>query len=227
MLPMLLAAALASPTPVLVELFTSEGCSSCPSADAALQRIQAEAPPGSLVLALEEHVDYWDNLGWRDPYSSAFFTERQRGYAASLSRSRVYTPQMVVDGAAEFVGSDEGEARRQIALAARAKKPLVGLSQAGGLLKIQPPPLEEAGELWLAVSESGLQSKVERGENEGKLLKHAPVARSLKRLGEVPKAGAPVEAKVEAAKGRSLQAVVFVTSARTRKVLAAASLALE
>ena len=101
---MLLAVAL----PILIELFTSEGCSSCPPADAALARLAEKQPaPGVQLLVLSEHVDYWNNLGWRDPFSAGQFTERQSRYAPAVARSRVYTPQAVVDGRLEVLGSDE------------------------------------------------------------------------------------------------------------------------
>ena len=94
-------------TPVVVELFTSEGCSSCPPADRLLAQLDQTQPvPGAQIIALEQHVDYWNDLGWMDPFSSVLFSERQQDYINALHASTAYTPEMVVDGAAEFVGGD-------------------------------------------------------------------------------------------------------------------------
>ncbi|MCU1263294.1 MAG: hypothetical protein JWO80_6179, partial [Bryobacterales bacterium] len=99
-------------TPVVVELFTSEGCSSCPPADKLLAEIERAQPVANAqVLVLSEHVDYWNRLGWRDPFSSVQFSQRQSDYSAAFQKDGVYTPQMVVDGRAEFVGSNAGDAK--------------------------------------------------------------------------------------------------------------------
>src|SRR5579862_3602908 len=110
-------------TPVLVELFTSEGCSSCPPADALLTKLNEEQPVRRVqIIALEEHVDYWDRQGWRDPFSSAEFTARQKGYVQQLQLDAAYTPQMLIDGRREVVGSDSQGALRELAKAAHNAK---------------------------------------------------------------------------------------------------------
>ena len=121
--PKPVAAAGGEPVPVLVELFTSEGCSSCPPADALLAKLDAAQPvAGARVIVLSEHVTYWNSLGWRDPFSSDAMTERQHQYADRFGLSDVYTPQAVVDGAAELVGSDGRAMLQAITKAAATAK---------------------------------------------------------------------------------------------------------
>jgi len=125
---------------VVVELFTSEGCSSCPPADALLQRLAAAGQDGVRVIALGEHVDYWDRLGWKDRFSSGELTARQRTYASRFNIDSIYTPQMVVDGRTEFVGSDASAARSAITKAAAARHGTVTLALEGGPERPAPQP---------------------------------------------------------------------------------------
>ena len=114
--------------PVVVELFTSEGCSSCPPADALLQKLEAQQPvAGAEIIALEEHVDYWNHDGWVDPYSSSEWTERQQAYAA-LFKNDPYTPELVVDGRSQFVGNNARKAEVEIEKAARGVKTEVAIT---------------------------------------------------------------------------------------------------
>ncbi len=168
--------------PVLVELFTSEGCSSCPQADAALSRLRSDPALASVeVIPLELHVDYWNRLGWADPFSAPEFTARQEEYARVLGGDGLYTPQMVVDGWISGVAST-GALRRGVEKAATRQKQvlevLVASARPGLDVVVRPPP-GLAGRLLVAISEDRLSSKVERGENRGLTLAHGPVARLL------------------------------------------------
>src|ERR1700716_2289430 len=115
-------------TPVLVELFTSEGCSSCPPADSLLQKLDQQPIAGEQIIVLSEHVDYWNHIGWKDPYSGRFYSDRQGTYARRLGDG-VSTPQMVVDGTSHFVGSDATVANQAFAKALTRPKVAVRLSQ--------------------------------------------------------------------------------------------------
>ncbi len=183
-------------TPVLVELFTSEGCSSCPPADALLVRLDRSQPVSSAeLIVLSEHVDYWNDIGWRDPYSSHENSERQSAYAAQFGLGSIYTPQMVVDGHFELVGSDERKAKQAIENAVKEMKIPVSISfslsdEKAAILQIETGPLptsastESAG-VFLAIADDSDESHVFRGENAGRTLKHVAVLRNLSQIGTV------------------------------------------
>ena len=228
-------------TPVVVELFTSEGCSSCPPADANLAKLEEKQPVGSAeIIALEEHVDYWNNLGWADPFSGSEWTARQEAYADTFRSGSVYTPQMVVDGTAEFVGSREREARQTIDQAARQAKANVSISsnsdetEGSGKFNVQVGRLAataagDTAEVWLAVTETQLHSKVTRGENAGEDLHHAAVVRALHRLGSASLSkdvSFASETSVPASsswKRENLRVVVFVQEKNSRRILGASA----
>jgi hypothetical protein len=222
-------------TPVLVELFTSEGCSSCPPADALLSRLGRTQPVrGADIIALEEHVEYWDHLGWKDPYSSEAATARQGEYGEAFGGRQVYTPQMIVDGRAEFVGSSDTEALRAIRAASQAPKPGIQLSwETGDSLAMHVEPLVnasagEGAQLFLVVSENMLHSDVKHGENAGRALEHDGVVRQLLPLGKIDAAPAGFSSTVAVHPARewnraNLRAVVFVQERRGRHVLAVAA----
>jgi hypothetical protein len=188
--------------PVVVELFTSEGCSSCPPADALLLRLDRMQPvPGALVIALSEHVDYWDHLGWRDPFSSPVFSRRQEGYGRRFHLDSVYTPQVVIDGTLEAVGNDARRVQDAIRQSAKADKisirisPVFTNSKGVPAVHVQVEPPEKSGapgneQLTVALAENAVVSHVRSGENSGRKLDHVAVVRSLVELGRLDAAGA-------------------------------------
>ena len=229
---------------VVVELFTSEGCSSCPPADALLARFAEHSPVGNAqVVALEEHVDYWDDQGWKDPFSSHNWTARQIAYAGVLGNGNPYTPQMVVDGSVEFSGGRAQQALQSITQAATRAKALVTLTQEAPdkpgteNLSVQVEQLTPSGkggaaEVWLAITETGLHSSVTRGENAGHELRHAAIVRSMRKIGEA-KPGRDISFTAETAmplksdwKRENLKAVAFVQEKNSLRILGAAEISL-
>jgi hypothetical protein len=223
-------------TPVLVELFTSEGCSSCPPADALLARLGRTQPvPGADIIVLEEHVDYWDRLGWKDPFSSEAATERQSDYGSAFGGLQIYTPQMIVDGRTEFVGSSNADALRAIRAASQAPKPVVRLwweKEDSLVIQIeaqQNPAPRDGQQLFLAVAENMLHSDVKRGENAGRALQHDGVVRQFMPIGKIDatSAGFSLTVPVHAAREwdrTNLRAVVFVQERHSRHVITAAAI---
>lgn len=231
----------APPTLVVVELFTSEGCSSCPPADTLLQRLVASPPvEGVQIVALGEHVDYWDQQGWRDRFSSASLTNRQRVYSQAFNTDNIYTPQMVVDGRSGFVGSDAAAARRAIAQAATAPRGTVrieidavtnsarAMAVSITALDLPKPGRGDRDEIILAVTEDRLTSDVRRGENKGHVLAHAAVVRQLRAIGDAT--GQPVrsEIAIDPAWNRdNVTVVAFVQELRSRRIVAVSAVPLE
>ncbi len=214
-------------TPVLVELFTSEGCSSCPPADRVLMQLENQQKnPNAEIITLSLHVDYWNNLGWKDPFSSAEYSQRQNGYAERFKLDSIYTPQMIVDGQTQFVGSNLGTASQAISDAAKNPKTNIEISMKTGdklNIKIADLPAHEAAYVWLAIAEDNLQTSVKRGENGGRTLDHTSVARELNLLGEINPTAKNFE--TEAAirlqslwKKDNLKFVVFVQGKDTKKI---------
>jgi len=210
-------AARAAERPVVVELFTSQGCSSCPPADVLL----GELAKRDDVLALAFHVDYWDRLGWKDPFSSSMATARQRAYAKLLGLRTVYTPQLVVDGHDEMVGSDRRRVAQAIAAAKKAQRTDVTIAREGGELVVRVPALADAGRtsVQLVAYAPGETTRVRAGENEGRTLVNANIVRSVEALGL---AGAtPAEWRVPAEKGPGFAVLVHGPDG---KVLGAAAI---
>lgn len=221
----------ANPKVVLVELFTSEGCSSCPPADALLARLNGtRTESGQLVVGISEHVTYWNSLGWTDPFSQELFTARQRSYAGRFRLDSVYTPQVVVDGTAEVLGNDPGA----IGQAVRAEKSsgvslsIMQPSVTGDMLtgKVTVMGAQPGATVYAVVAEDRSSSKVLRGENGGRTLTHVAVARSLEPVG---KGAGTIDFSVHLPKpvagqsGEGRHLILFVQERDYGRVLAAES----
>ena len=205
-----------SRVPVLVELFTSEGCSSCPPADHVLQQLDSHA------IVLSEHVDYWDHQGWKDRFSSPSFTMRQQAYARIFAIDGPYTPEMVVDGAKEFNGSDAKQAGEAITAAARRKKAEVRLARTDAGLQVEVDPVPASADVFLALADESATTDVGAGENSGKRLRHVAIVRSLRKIGSV-KRGAAFSKLIELPRETAGQrAVVFVQESGPGRVSGAA-----
>jgi hypothetical protein len=175
-----------------VELFTSEGCSSCPPADAFLQQLDTQPLPGAQLIVLSEHVDYWNHIGWTDPYSSAAYSKRQSEYGNHFRLDSAYTPQMIVDGTEEFAGANSSEARRVIDRAATAEKIPVRISDVSlenGVLRAHVATdfskNKKKADVFFVVALNHAESQVAHGENSGRRLTHVAVVRNLVKVGSV------------------------------------------
>ena len=216
-------------TPVLVELFTSEGCSDCPPADALLRQMDAQSIPGAQLIVLEEHVDYWDDQGWKDPFSSHEWTLRQSDYAERLHVKAPYTPQMVVDGVDQFVGNDANKANSAIRSALGSGTVSVQISGVktdhGKILAhIETGATPANAKILAALVLEHAETQVARGENGGRKLEHVAILQNLDSLGKL-RAGESFTKDVSLSahfSGKAGRLIVFVQEPNQGKVLGAA-----
>jgi len=220
-----------NPTPILVELFTSEGCSSCPPADRLLQQLDQSQPIARAeLIVLSEHVDYWNSIGWKDPYSAEFFSKRQGAYASHFHSNSVYTPQMIVDGSAELVGSETAQVNQALEKARSTTKVAVRLSSVffdKGTMhaRVDVAALPKPAEVFFVLALNRAESQVASGENSGRHLTHVAVVQHLEKIGSLEPGKAftkDIELKLQSgANPANLRAIAFVQEPGPGKVLGA------
>jgi hypothetical protein len=183
-------------TPILVELFTSEGCSSCPPADALLEKMDTLQPiPGTQLIVLSEHVDYWNHDGWTDPYSSASITDRQSAYVRALGLKTPYTPQFLVDGTEELQAHNNEQTVQLLQKAAAAPKVPMRIASLNvepgnptivqGRVESDVSSEKHKADVYVAIALDHAESQVSRGENSGRHLSHVAVVTELTRVGKL------------------------------------------
>ena len=224
-------------TPILMELFTSEGCSSCPPADNWVAQLDAAQPvPGAELIVLSEHVDYWDHDGWKDPFSSAEMTNRQQGYVNALGLKDLYTPQIIVDGDEELHlenGQQASEALQKAATAAMIAVKIDPVAVTNGKPDVLTGKIEadgtaatKSGDVYVAVALDKTLTDVLAGENDGKKLTNVAVVKDLVKVGKLEKGKSfdgPFRIKLWAgADPANLRVVAFVQESGPGKVLGAA-----
>ena len=229
---------------VVAELFTSEGCSSCPPADTVLSTLIHDQPlPSIEVVGLSEHVDYWDRLGWRNPFSSSAFSARQSDYSARVFRSGdIYTPQLVVDGQYQVVGSDIRGVRAAIVRAAGVPKVIVDVETAPSSpdnvnvrvrLRAAPNvPLQSRSDLVVALVQDHVMDDVLRGENRGHRLTHSAVVRQLTAIASTPALASDVTAQTTLPISKlwnlpEMRVVAFLQERNSRRILGAGTTTLD
>jgi len=219
---------------ILIELFTSEGCSSCPPADSLLRQMDSQRTFNNTELVvLGEHVDYWDGDGWHDRFSSHEYTLRQQDYARRFHTAGPYTPQIVVDGRREFVGNDASALRSALLQAASEKKALIRLTI--GWVKTRefqlqietnlPPAGSKSADLYVALADNADETQVRGGENSGTSLKHVAVLRSLQRVGKLDPQGVQKEVTIRiptSLKEEDIRVVAFIQESGNGNVLGSA-----
>jgi hypothetical protein len=211
------------PSPVIVELFTSQGCSSCPPADALIHDIAHDPAMRGRIIPLAFHVDYWDRLGWRDPFSSAEWSQRQVRYARTMRLSSSYTPQAVVGGTREFIGSNRSALSAALETASSAKPigevALTVRRDGNSLIATIRATVPANNDLMLAVTEDGLTTQIEHGENAGRTVMNDAIVRRLVRVA----AGQTIVTVPVEPTWRSLSAAAFVQDRNTLAIGAAAA----
>jgi hypothetical protein len=223
--------------PVLIELFTSEGCSSCPPADVLLKKLDAAQPiRGAQLIVLSEHVTYWDHDGWKDPNSSPALTERQNSYESALGGNTVYTPQLIVDGSREVKAADPKQIQETLQKAAATPKVAVRIgdvsidpgnpTQLRAHIETDPNFEKHNADVYVAIALDHVESQVLRGENGGRHLVHVAVVQELTKIGKLPKAKAfaqdvPLKLK-PGTDPKNLRLIVFIQESGPGKVLGAA-----
>lgn len=222
-----------TPAPVVVELFTSEGCSSCPPADALLRKFDTQPFPNAQLIVLSEHVDYWNHIGWTDPYSAHIYSERQHAYGDRLRLDSVYTPQMIVDGTDEFVGNSSAQAEKAFEKASASSKIAVHITDVkweGNSLQahIETDALTRSAhaDVLFIVALNHAESQVAAGENSGRRLTHVAVVRNLVKAGTLTAGqsfsrdvSVKLDRQVDAAQ---LRVIAFVQEPGPGKILGAA-----
>jgi hypothetical protein len=223
-----------NPSPVLVELFTSEGCSTCPPADALLEQMDKQPIPGAQLIVMSEHVDYWDHGGWKDPYSSSSLTERQNAYVRTLGLKTAYTPQIIIDGLGELQRGDPQRINQLfLQVLALGKVPvhiaLVGAETPAvvrGRIEVDDTTDNRSADVYVAIALDHAESKVSAGENVGKNLTHVAVVKELRRIAKVEKGkgvGQDFEFKLKSGSDpANARIIAFVQEAGPGKVLGAA-----
>jgi len=224
-------------TPILVELFTSEGCSSCPPADVLVEKLESVQPvAGAQLIVLSEHVTYWDHDGWKDPNSLQAVTDRQSSYESALGERDSYTPQIIVDGASTIrVGQAQqsedvfNRAKAAPKLSVRIEDVKVDAGAPGVLharIHADESPEKHSADVYVAVALNHVESQVLRGENGGRRLTHVAVVQQLVKVGKVEKGRSfdqEVDLKLKpGADPKNLRLVAFVQEQGPGKVLGAA-----
>jgi hypothetical protein len=212
---------------VLLELFTSEGCPTCPPADANLAFLEKEQPfVQAEIVTLALHVDYWNSLSWKDQYSSPMFSRRQQIYSMALKINSNYTPQMIVDGQTQFIGNNMAKAHKAITEAAKIQKATIEIAAAADKYKIKISDIPTHGNatIFLAITEDNLASSVKNGESSSKKPEHISVVRELKSLGFLTAEQKNLELETvlqiqSVWKKENLKLVVFVQDNASRKIL--------